>query len=368
MISKATVMLACVAVMLFTHGVAGAQEPFPQETLSASNLSDAQRGQIEAFMDEVVAGLKSGEAVQIMNARRAAQRELTRPQVRVPFRLDFAAIAAPMLVPLTKDPNDLAAINAVYVLGDIAAGRAAVALLEPLKDEREAVRYASVVAMEKSFTAANPVIPRNDVGLLRRQLAVQLAAEKSTKVVAAYVRTLNSAADPNRGTVTEMRDVSISLLGTTFADRVAEAAAQKQPVDVPMMDAMLAAGETVRSELTRVGVSMADAQKKDSARLGGHLLAYVRQRAQAGDINEFDEPGAVRTERQNLQTLAQLGEQIVIFSGTKLGVSIEPPALPSMIEQQQDDQFVKEVMGLIGPDGKLTASPFGFADDEFVKE
>src|SRR5690606_14992957 len=115
--------------MFFAPGLAVAQQPFSPEALSASNLTAAQRGQIEAFVNEVVAGLGSGDAVQIMTARRVAQRELARPEVRVPFRLDFASVATPKLAELAKNPNDLAAINAIYILGDMATGESSVALL-----------------------------------------------------------------------------------------------------------------------------------------------------------------------------------------------------------------------------------------------
>lgn len=367
LIRKILLMLAGVMAIVLAQSVAGAQEPFPAETLSASTLTAEQHQQIEAFLDEVVAGLASGEAVEIMSARRAAQRELTSAAVRVPFRLEFATIAAPKLAPLTKSDNDLVAINAIYVLGDVAAGQTAVTLLDALKDEREAVRYAAVVGLEKTFTASNPVLPRRDIDVLRRQLAVAFGAEKSSKVVGAYVRTLRSAADPQRGTSPDMRDIAISLLGTTFADRVAKLPAGEGAADPAMMDAMLKAGGALRDELTRVGATMTDEQAKQSARLGGCLLAYVRARAAAGDIGVNDDPSASHTERQHLQTLAQLGEQITIFSGTKLGKSITPPGLPALIEQEKDAQFVTDVMGLIGPDGVLTAPPFGFADD-FVRE
>jgi hypothetical protein len=143
-----------------------------------------------------------------------------------------------------------------------------------------------------------------------------------------------------------------------------------------MYSAFQRSAQTVRDAVTNQNINepqLGTAELKAAGALGGDLIANIRRRALAGELKVPDgDPkaeAAAKATRSRFARIAADSERAVFFAASALGAPTGDlnVNLGDKLQQGKDDDFAKDSLRLMGPNGILTGNPFNYPDDRFVK-
>ncbi len=386
-----------IALVCFAPRAAAQIVRIGPDTPRSVTLSPEQQDEIDAFLGQYAApafGDDRGEAKRAMD-------ELIEPLlgdgVSVSFRQAYADRLAGMIEGgLTDQPLMLtdtsgnASINhkpynALRLAGEIATDRTLGMILEELASEDTGRRYFAIHSIETVLyhMRNSPAVTGSTI-LNRRQggeetgliidLGNMLSKETSGQHAAAMIRALAEAAELPSDIVPGASDAAMRMIGNGTAARV-RATANKAPAFEDIL-AWLTAGQRLVRRIAQPG--SADAQASLAAiRLGGQLVASVYEDLEAGRVVPADERATAAEARVHNQMLG-VAENLILFgeqnaaSATNRRQSDELRAtaerLQELFAEGKDSEFRRAALGLISPNGLLTAQPYGFTDDEFIVE
>lgn len=353
-----------------------AQTTIPGDAVTASDLSDIQKDVIKRVVDAHKAGL-SGQADKAKNEIKKSRNALLEPMqnagISVQFRLYYSELLAKELKPLISSEREVVAINALRIAGELATTTSLDLLSDGLKDKRAGVRFAAVNGYESTFAA----VERTPAAISKASqataalgiLKAAVAKESDAKVLEAVALAFQAASKVSSKKLEGVRGEAISSLSESIG-------AKAQAATDGRYDASFRrAANAARNALAAQDINepaLNGRVLKDAAGLAGDLLASVLRRVKSGELSvgvvDEAEQAALRKKRSELVLLVADSERTIQWAGNGLSApNAVDLKLSDLLQQGKDDAFQSEVLRLIGANGSLTAAPFGFADNRFVK-
>lgn len=353
----------CLSVGMLAAGVpvAHAQSPtLSEDVIVSPDLSQSQKDLVKQYVDGQKNGMK-GSPLEIKKSRNALLDPLRNPKVSVAFRLEYTRQIGPVIRPLLGDKDQVIAANAVRVAGELATATAVEMLTEALKDSRPGVRYAAAAGFENTFKAMQGTVPAINGGQALRMidtLKEAVKAETDPRVLEGMILALVASGQvPNRQ-VEGLRDAGLKAMAEAVSAKTAD-----RKVGAGADAAFRRAIVAVRSAVTtNRNLNERDLQAdtlRAGAGMAGDLLALVADRlAQAGETADAD-----------VMLMVREADASIYFIQPMLAASstAKEPKMGELLEKGDIAGFRTQVMQIIGPNGILTAAPFGFADNRFVK-
>ncbi len=332
---------------------------------NVGTLSPAERESIKAYVDENTKNLLSTDPLLVRRDREAILRKLEGENISVSFRLTYAADLEPVLTKMLASDNERSVINGLVIAGELATDRT-LAMVQSKATGAPAIRFEAACSMGRVFRA----VVSNQPAINQLENAVQglerlIAAEKNAHVRDALIKSGLAAMN-----ITAQRRTAISAVARGAAASI-RAMGNGAPDDAELI-AMMRASVGLRDVAARAvqqRAAMPGPAAKDMAEFSGVALSYVSK-----VVSAAGRPAAVpsRTVLVQLVTSAQATIELSgqLLSGSPFSLDIDlagsdsQPGLRSNT-LQTDGKFVVDVAGIVGPNGRLTRSPFDIPADRF---
>jgi hypothetical protein len=285
----------------------------------------------------------------------------------VPFRLEYARALLPVVEPLTSHENEIVAINALVIVGEVATAQSVDVVMRALASPRPSVRYQAAYAIRRTFETLAalpaPTIRDDQAADALRRSAARLIAEEDALVADALTLALLQAGKRN-----EYRSQALAALSGAVSARAKSlsTAAPEEGVQVLMRAAV-----GVRDALAgaRTGQLSAEAIRQ-AAEMGGNIIAYCARAVQTRSLPMAERGKPEFAAREAHSSMATTGENIVLLAVQLQGTT--PPAAKGIGDrlrtstQTADAGFVEDARSIVGRGGLLSREPFRFADTHFM--
>jgi len=350
-----------------------AQSSLPSDIVTASVLTDGQKDTLKQFVDSQTPAL-AGAPLDVKRARRALIEPLENNAVSVQFRLEYSRFLSPALRPLAQGDQELNAINALIIAGGLATTTGIDILADSLSDKRSSVRFAAVSGFESTFSALDrttpAVAPPSQAVKALNTLKTAMAKETDSKVMEAYALALQAGTKVPSSRLPGVRSEAVRILSQSMG-------AKAQTITDASFDAAFRrAANAARNALTNQDINepaLDRAVLLDAAGFAGDLLASVYRRVKAGELEApadatDDQLAALRAKRADFVLIAADAERTIQWAHN--GIAGNPLAdlkLSELLAQEKDAAFTNDVLRIIGANGALTAAPYQFPDNRFVK-
>ncbi|HYE01675.1 MAG TPA: hypothetical protein VD963_00425 [Phycisphaerales bacterium] len=331
-----------------------AQRDLPPEIVRGSDLSAVQTQQLGAYVAQHAPGL-SGDQVQVKRARLALLAPLKESQVSISFRLAYARALVPVLEPLLKHQNDLVAVNALQIAGELGTPDSPVLLAQGLTDGRAPVRYGAAFGHRRLFevlASGTPALTPKQAIDAAGAVARVLAGETDAHVMEGCERALEAAARVPEAQLRGVRAEAVGMLARQIGER-ARGMSGTAPAEF--------AGVLTRaSKIASDAITLAHMDKNEPplppptlaevGRMAGAILLSARARLAAGEVPE--------RVRAALAQVVSAAEAAYFFAHSALGERPENRDLAGMVSGARDEDFAKAVEALAGAGGVLSRPPF----------
>jgi len=339
--------------------IASAQCVIADDTVASASISEAQKQEIAKCIADTKDKL-AGDAATLKRARNSLLNPFRNRGITVSFRLEYAKQLMPVLRPLaTSDKEDLA-VNAVLIAGELATTDGVALVSAALKDKRVPVRMTAAFGYERTFSAlrdTEPALAASQAQTALTDVKASALAEADPHVLDGLAMALDAAARVPETKFPDLRAAAVRAVATTFAARTSDPKA-----DASTYPALVRAGKSIVDALNAGGANPLPQEAfKEGGGLSGDMLALALRRVLAGDMSD--------AERSELANLVAQAEKVFYFAAQKLGVAAPLQLkLADEIAAGKDAEFKKDVLQIIGDPGALTASPFGFPANRFIKK
>lgn len=364
---KRLIFAAVLSLASFAAVPASLAQSIEPAIVQASDLSEDQKAKIKQFIDKHKDGLSEGHA-EIKRARSALIAPIQQdPKVSVAFRLEYARVLTPTLRALTRGDRDINAVNALRLAGELATTSGLEILSDSLADKRPSIRFAAVSGFAATFSAieaTSPAIaPAQQAIRALTTLKTSMERETDPQVLEAYIIAFRAGSRVPTAKLAGVRPAAVKAL----ADSVSLLA---RGVNDASRDAVFRrAVNAAREALIVQGINepkLERAELEAAAGMAGEILASAHRRLKAGELS--DDSDQTKRTRAELVLIVADADSTIQWANTGLsGPTFPSLKLSELIQQSKDAEFQTTVLRVIGPNGLLTASPFGFKDDHFIK-
>lgn len=327
---------------------------------STRPLSQTDLAQIEALIRESVPLLTGDDPEAAGNARNRLLAPLEKDGVGVPFRLAYSNALCPLIEPLAGNDDEVVAINALRILGELATDRATNTVEPGLNHTAVGVRYTAVYSVGRTFEAIageSPAVAPQRAHALIDRIAELLRNESDPWILDAAARALIAAGAIDKENFEDVRAHAYNQLSTACSDRVRSLPMEEDGVD--RLYFMLRAAVAVRDAFNDTSRSLSTEAATAGAALGGDALTFAILRIQRGDI------GA--DERSLLNSLAKTSQANIFFAAGVVNPTANlptPQTLPDPREPRNDADFVRRAVAEID---RLYTAPFSFPARRFER-
>lgn len=322
----------------------------------SGELSASDKELIQRYVDANKAGL-TGEPAAREKSRKALLDPLaTGPNATVApaFRIEYAAILAPIITPMAGDAKaDHAAINAVVIAGELGTKEGLRILGTAIKDSRPAVRTAAAGGYRSTLVTARrgqPAFSARDALQAVEELKEAMTAEKDAFAADAMTIALDEAtrADPLR--LQGVRLAAIRALAAAAGAHAASAEALNHT------STLARASESLQAAVVEVADGLV--LDRDSLRLAAGL---------AGDLIALgvrtDPANVAAGKKAELVQILKQAENLYFFSHQKLRGE---PKKADLDQSWSTDwsKYKRDALQLLS--GTLGREPFNFAEGRFA--
>ncbi len=362
---------ATVALSVWFIAPGASAQSLPDSIVRSLQLSDADGSQITAFVEQNSTKLGSKDPEAIRKDRSALLQPLADDQISTAFRQQYGRALISKLEPLAADADELTAINALVIAGDLGTDGAADLVLSKVGSSNASIRYQSAYAIQRLFGTlgnAGRTMKSNKSQALIAAVEAALQKETDSLVVDGLVRAGLAGAR-----VEEIRSNAV-LAVANGVSRVL--VGQKQGAVADQLAAsVLRAGSGLTEVLANPASSVRADATKAAAGLGGDMIAYVSRTVAGKSLplkvaDATTRPGVLTTRELHAQ-VALSGETLVLLSGKTLNAGFDAPNRKSGERLRAgtnsgDAEFLVEVVTVIGNSGILVNDPFDLPAARFV--
>lgn len=355
-------LAACLFVagtLAWTSGHAHAQiRALPPEVISAGSLSEEQRQAIREYPGDAISRLASGDSREVRTARERLLEPLRAGNASLQFKQAYSDAISKGLSDIAAGSQDLAAVNALRVLGELGTPAALDTLEARLADQRGPVRYAAVMGIERTLNAMRSGSLAITVGRATQSLekvGALLGKDTQPEVAQAAARAIASLLNLDRAGLEEIRSQALSQLAARVRER---AGTMKGPAAGAFMPALLTAAQAARDALTTANPALAlpEAARRQAAEISGDAFAAVVRAASGPGL------GSSAAVRADAAAIVATTEAAILVSA---GRQTSPLKLDQELRKgtsEGDASFVKRAPELVRV---LSGPPLGFPADRF---
>ncbi len=336
-----SLLLAAVAItacLLAPPTRAQILEPLPPSDQTTYSAEEQQ--QISAFVLKRIALIGNDDSKAREDARSQLLVPLRRAGVSVAFRRTMRSAGLDGLASLADSSDEHVAINALFVLAEIADDASRLVVQRHTADESQAMRYAAIGAMKRTFRVVDTFSPAIDPGRVSEMVAHLnnlLEDETDATVADAITRAMLQASKIRRNGFETPATQALIGVTSKIGPRLRLAEAGDRPLALLSCVRVAEALAVKLQAPGRINPEVARA----AAAFGGEMLAHLAYLANDGSLPD---------DRQWELNLARLSERIVVFSRAKLGGTVSEPGLAAMLERGEDKEFFqatqREVLAL----------------------
>ncbi|MCB9838074.1 MAG: hypothetical protein H6813_01945 [Phycisphaeraceae bacterium] len=332
-------------------------------TAPAQLANDASDAQISAYASDKMAGLSGGDPLVVRKARADLLAPLRRADVESGFRLKYSsALQQAGLERLASDADDLVAINAIVVAGELATQLSVNVAEKALRDQREAVRYEaarSVGALLRAADLGAAAIPENQIDALFGVLRGRFGEEPSVQVIDAMIVALSAPSlDP------ELRTRCVAAL----CDGAASAAQRwRDQPDEQRALTVFRAIDNAYSELLAVQGSVDRGFAQSAAVASGQALVFLMDWLRAQPPT-----GMTEAQRQLAKDLGAAAERVLLLAHNALTGDLQDERLTRPLKDFVDGKPGARLENVraalepwIGAKGRLHAAPYNVPASAF---
>lgn len=329
---------------------------------SATSLSPAQIAQVQQVVDQDLAELISDNPETASAARNRILAPLEKPGIGVPFRLAYSNQLCPQLERLAVGENEVVAMNALRILGELATDRSTNTIEPAIDHAGSDVRYTAVYSVGRVFDAVateSPAVAPARVRALIDRLAELIRNETEPTILDVAVRAMITAGSIDKDNFQDIRAHAYTQLSQAASDRVRTLPMEEDGVD--RLTFMLRASVAIRDAINDARSLSPEAAKAGSA-FGGDVLTFAAARVQRGDISA--------EERELLNALSRNSQANNYFAASVVdaGVTLATPTqLPDLTPDggdvaRNDDAFLRAAVEEVD---RLYVRPFNFERGRF---
>jgi hypothetical protein len=360
---------AMVAGVSLTLGVCGASAQVAQlqpNVIRAVTLGSSDRAQIARYVERYVTGLMSDDRTAVVDARDALSEPLTDAEVSVAFRQAYSEALAEPIAELAGSDETWRRFVGLRLAGDVATENSVGVILDAMDADIPEVRFFSMFAAETLFDAsagsASAITDRSLLNLTER-LGRVVATSDDARIVDSAVRALQAAI-----AVPEARVEGVGANAVSVLSRSASELALRLPAldaDEVTVLPLLRAGLAIRDRIALAGSDVSRETAMEAIGLGGDLIAFVFQRAEAQDTEDLGG-------RINVQ-LANIGAALAFFGDQKRAQATNSPEVIELIDlatplrEGDVSTFRTRVLRLIGDSGLLRREPISMPGERFER-
>ncbi len=346
------------AMVLSIQMVAMGQDYPPVET---ETLSTSQKSAIALFVSEQINALKEAENAQAAFAAQAEMLELMRSgDMSVEYRQEISKSTTGLALMVGGDMYT--AIGALVIAGELAVRQSDRTIKQGLNDPRESVRVAAAGAAKRMMhilAAAQNQKTFRAPGLgLQRALADALEIETSANAARSIMHALASTQEDTAFYVNGGNLLTKALVAQTERLR---AMPVKEAMSAQWSETVLWGVDAVRRVMIEPNPQrqISDDAKRNAARVSGLVLAIVSKKT-------IQDPA----DASRLEPLVNASEQVLLlveanFLQGGAGEQAVAPAFKRGADGGDWGRFQDAVESWVGPRGRLTRPPFGFAAANF---
>jgi hypothetical protein len=348
----------------------------PAELVRDPDLDASEQTRIREFVAQHVAALGSAsDPEKLRQARMALQKPFDDAQASAPFRLAMAEALEPTLTQMMAtqgEKENLLAVNALVLSGDLATPTALTRLSAALASDRHPIRFQAAQGLRQAFRSMARGVPavRADQGEdAIRAIGARLAIEKDAVVAGGLTMAGLEAIGVDRH-----RNLGIAEMSKALVSSLKEGGPKVQ--NVAYVQALQSACAGVRDALGRPGAAANAEGGKQAAELAGFVLGHTRRVVQGGGLpiraNENDRLPAIREEYARAVAAAS---QLLRLSGTAINANTQM-TLPDLAASLRagtvpgDTKFALDAESVIGGGAAmpiLAKAPFEFPPQHFVR-
>jgi len=325
---------------------------------STSSLTQPQIAQIEEVVRAGVADLTNDDPELVGAARTRLLAPLEKAGIGVPFRLAYSNLLCPQLERLATGGDELTAMNALRLLGELATDRSTNSVEPALDHAGSDVRYTAVYSVGRTFEAVaseSPAVAPSRVRALIDRLAERIRNEPEPWILDVAVRAMITAGLIDKDNFEDVRAHAYQQLAAAAADRVRTLPLEESGTDRLIF--MLRASVAIRDAINDARSLSTDAARSGAA-FGGDVLTFAAARVQRGEV--------VPEERELLNSLARTSQANTYFAAgvidTRASLPTPAPIPPLAQDGGNDDAFVRAAVQEVD---RLYQPPFNFERGRF---
>ncbi|MCA9287890.1 MAG: HEAT repeat domain-containing protein [Phycisphaerales bacterium] len=308
---------------------------------------------VNEYAEQAARNLSSTDPDAIRTARERILSPFSTRGMGVPFRLAYSNAVCPVAERLTTNDDELIAVNALRVLGEVGTDRSLNAIERSLDHPAVAVRYTAAYALLRTFEALSketPAVSPDKVQSLLTRLGEMIRNEEDPWILDVSVRALIAASKINRQNFEAIPAAAIQQLAEATGNRVRTIPAYEENLD--RLTFMLRATVACRDALTDTGRPLPAGAARAAAGLSGDVLAFAVARVESGVESQ--------EERDLLRSLVRSAQASMFFAATAINPSgtQTPPEQIDPTSRNFVEQANREIQ-------KLHAVPYSFPRGRF---
>lgn len=367
----ASVLLLAFALSAGTLTPHAAGQAIPAALATAPVLSDAQKTELSDFVSKQKPLLSDRE--KLKSARDSILAPLAQNNVSVAFRNELWKSVADTAGTLMKSGDEVLAVNAYRMAGEIATESSVETLFTGLKSNKVAIRYAAAFGIRRAFEAASanaPAVGRDKAVDLLRAVTTAAAVEKDSHCFDAMIQAV-AAAGSERQQIERLRPEALRTLCTIAGTKSRDLGSKL--ADATVLEALIRAQTIMRDSFAK---EQNPIWIDDAVALAGDSLAYTYRIIQAksselpgGKPN--DKPEAIEARRALRRlplALVSAAENTITLARQAKGGAAAATSFADLLRRAEvdvDANVLTDMEGLIGKDGKLY-SEFKITADRFL--
>jgi hypothetical protein len=337
--------------------------PALEQVVGQSNVDDAGREAIRAFVNPLARDLTSGDAAAMGLAREDLIAPLVAaPNVSVSFRISYAEALMTTLQGLVSGGDEAGAVTALRIAGQLGTGQSVTLISSAIDHDSPAVRYAAAQAMGETLrlvAEGNPALQQGAAQDLIDKLGDRLIGEPDAFVTDALVRAL----DGPRANPALRQTAAVRMAGAMIEQiRIRRAALDGETNIVESASSMLRAIINLRSLFIDLGAGVPRPVAVTAGRLAGQAMTWgVAAIDNAGGFGALS-----AAERQAIDSTLRAAEALAALANVSVGGdNVVAQPIARALEQDDLNALDVAVQGWAGPAGRLVRQPFGADPAEF---
>jgi hypothetical protein len=298
--------------VLFAFSLTASGQCIPTEVVQRISLTAEDEKAIADCVQQHTRNLGSDKPELIRADRSELLQPLADRQISASFRLRYSRALVPILTPLASDKNEIVAINALVIAGDLGTDAAVDVVRSQMDRAQVSVRYQAAYAAGRSFetlTGNGAAIGNEKANDLLKAIEDRFAAEADDLVLDGLVRSALRAASVDR-----LRPRALQVLAAGIGQIASRSVKSNTPLSESLLETCVRAAVGARDVLSQPNVSLPRETVVALGALSGDILTAIESAVKSKKLVLK----AGTNSREHHAQAALAAETLLFLAGRKL--------------------------------------------------